>query len=272
MNIKGARILIIGASSGIGLALSMALARKGAALALASRKFNRLKGLAKDIGSAFPHSPAPFALSCDVTKRETVRSLISECIKQWGGIDVLINCAGISVYGEIERTARDDFQSVMDVNFFGVIDCMSEVIPYMKKLGKGMIVNIASLAAIRGVPYLSTYCASKAALAAVSQSLRAELSKKGVSIMIVYPDYTQTNIFKNEKKVGGARRPSGPYMPALRVAETIVGAIENEQRDLFLSLRGRALSLCQGAFPWLVDKVMQKIASELKNNKGVCNG
>lgn len=272
MKIEDSRILITGASSGIGLALSTALARKGAVLALTSRSHDQLKEVAKEIRSAFPYIQTPIVIPCDVTIRESVQRLIQECINRLGSIDVLINNAGVSVYGNTERTTPEDFRSVMAVNFFGALHCMLEVIPGMKRQGRGLIVNIASLAAHHGVPYLGAYCASKAALVAVSQSFRAELSKSSVSIMIVYPGYTQTNIFKNEKKVGGAHRPRGPYVSPSKVAEAIVRAIENEKRDLFLSLKGRALALFQGLLPGLVEKTMQRIASELKDKKEVCNG
>jgi len=272
MRIEGKRVLITGASSGIGLALTTVLARNGAVLALTSRRSDRLREVAKEIGSAFPHIPTPLAIPCDVAKKESVRKLIKDCTNHLGGIDVLINNAGISVYGDTERTSLEDFHSVMDVNFFGALHCMLEVIPDMKKQGKGIIVNIASVAAKHGVPYLAAYCASKAALVALSQSLRAELSKKGILIMIVYPGYTQTNIFKNEKKVGGAHRPPGPYVSASKVAEAIVRAIKAKKRDLFLSLEGRTLALFQELLPWLVENTMQRIASKLRDKKEVFNG
>lgn len=272
MEIKGKRVLITGASSGIGLALSTVLARKGAVLALTSRRFYRLQELAKEIASAFPRIPTPLIISCDIANRESIDRLIDGCVNELGGIDILINNAGISVYGATERTTSEDFHSVMAVNFFGALHCMLEVIPDMKRLGEGLIVNIASLAAIHGVPYLGAYCASKAALVAISQSLRAELSKSGVSIMIVYPGYTQTNIFRSEKKVGGAHRPEGPYVPAAKVAEAIVRAIEAGERDLVLSSVGRALTLSQGLLPRLVDRAMERIASRLRDEEEESHG
>ena len=272
MKIKGRSILITGASSGIGLSLSTLLARKGAILVLTSRRIERLKEVADEIGSAFPYTPTPLAIQCDVANRDSVCRLIKSCVNHLGGIDILINNAGISVYGDTERTTLKEFHSVMEVNFFGALHCMLEVIPLMKRQGKGLIVNIATVAAKHGVPYMGAYCASKAALVAVSQSLRAELSKSGISIMIVYPGYTKTNIFKNEKKVGGAHRPSGPYTTASKVAEAIVRAIEGEKRDLVLSPGGKALTLFQGLLPWLVEKAMERIASELRDKEEVSNG
>jgi short-subunit dehydrogenase len=269
MQVEGKRVLITGASSGIGSALASVLARKRATLVLTSRRHDRLEEVAKRIADAFPHSPTPLALPCDVTDRENVRGLAERCVDHLAGIDIWINNAGISVYGDTEKTTMDDFHSVMSVNFFGAVHCMLEVIPLMKRQGEGLIVNIASVAAKHGVPYLGVYCASKAALEAVSQSLRAELSGTGVSIMLVYPGYTQTDIFRNEKNVGGGRRPRGPFAPASKVAEAIVRAMEREKHDLVLTLEGRALALLSGLLPRLVGRSMAKLAAKLRDTHTV---
>jgi short-subunit dehydrogenase len=115
-----------------------------------------------------------------------------------------------------------------------------------------------------GVPYLGAYSASKAALVALSQSLRAELWQSGVSIIIVYPGYTQTAFFDHEKKVGGARRPRGPFMSPDKVALAILNAIIHGKEDLVLSLEGKALSFSQRFLPWLVDIGMARIAQKLR--------
>ena len=269
--IKGSRILITGASSGIGRATAFELAGKGAKLAIASRRLDPLRSVADEIKDAFPDIPAPFALPCDISDKENVSRVVKSCVGHFGGIDILINNAGIGVYGNTEMTTLEDFRSVMEVNFFGSIRCILEVLPLMKKAGKGLIINIASVAAKHGVPYLGAYSASKAALAALSQSLRAELAKSGISIMIVYPGYTQTEFFKNEKKVGGARRPAGPYASAKKVAKAIVKAIESERQDLVLSLEGKALTFSQSLMPWLVEKAMERIAYRLRDKREVLN-
>ncbi|MCK4431162.1 MAG: SDR family oxidoreductase [Candidatus Aminicenantes bacterium] len=265
--IKGSRVLITGASSGIGKAMAFELADRGAKLAITSRRFNNLRKVAEDIGYAFPDLPAPIVIPCDVTGMENVERLVKSCVDHFGGIDILINNAGIGVYGDTERTTLDDFHLVMEVNFFGAVNCVLEVLPLMKKNGKGLIVNIASVAAKHGVPYLGAYSASKAALVALSQSLRAELSNSDISIMIVYPGYTQTDFFAKEKKVGGAHRPPGPYTSVQKVAKTIVRAIESEKQDLVLSLEGKALTFSQSLMPWLVERAMERIAYKLRDKK-----
>ncbi|MFX0195501.1 MAG: SDR family oxidoreductase [Candidatus Hodarchaeota archaeon] len=264
MKIAGKKILITGASSGIGLALAKELISREAKLALVSRSEERLDKALIEIKTSYPRMPAPVSMVCDVTNRESVSQLVEDCRKLLGDIDILINNAGIGVYGVTDKTSIEDFRSVMEVNFFGAINCTLQMLPYMKSKGTGLIVNIASVAAMHGVPYLSAYSASKAALVAFSQSLRAELKDKRISIMIVYPGYTQTDFFKHEKKVGGARRPPGPYRPAKQVAQAIVKAIESDKEDVVLSIEGKILSITKKLIPKLVDQAMQRIALQLQ--------
>ena len=268
---KGSRVLITGASSGIGKAVAFEFARRGARLTLASRSIDTLKNAAEEIISAFPDVLHPLIAQCDVTRRQDVKRMVEETIRRFEGIDVLINNAGAGVYGNAEFTTLEDFRSVMEVNFFGAVQCMMEALPFLKRAEKGLIINITSVAAMHGVPYLGAYGASKAALAVFSQSFRAELKENGVSLMIVYPSYTQTEFFENEKKVGGARRPSGPYASPPKVAKAIVRAAESGKRNLVLSLEGKALAFSQGIFPRLVEMAMDRIAYKLREKQEVFN-
>ncbi len=265
--IQGKRVLITGSSSGIGKALAFALAKKGAVLALAARRAECLENVAADINTAFSHLPMPLVFPCDVAIRENVSRLIETSIQQMGGIDILVNNAGIGVYGNTEKTSISDFRSIMDVNFFGSVHCILEVLPHMKRKGQGHIVNIASVAAKHGVPYLGAYGAGKAALVALSQSLRAELSGSGISVVVAYPGYTQTEFFDKEKRVGGGRRPPGPYVSPEIVAKSIIRGIEKNRHEIVLSIEGKVLSSIQGILPRLADKAMARIAHRLREPK-----
>lgn len=267
MRIDGKHVIVTGASSGIGRALAVSLAARGAALTVAARREDELKKLAGEIVERFPSAPRPVVVRCDVASPADVSWLIGGAIERLGVVDALINNAGVSVYGGAERTRAEDLSAVMSVNFFGAMNCMREVLPFMTRRESGLIVNVASVAALFGVPYLSAYCASKAALVAASQSLRAELAGSGVRIMIVYPGYTATEIFERETNVGGARRPSGSYAPANQVAEAIVRGIERDARDLVLTSRGRALYVLRGIAPSVVERALTKLARELRDKE-----
>lgn len=270
--INGERVILTGASSGIGKAIAIELARKGARIILTSRQIDLLETVAKEIKSTIPGATLPLAIACDVRDREQVRRVVHFCAEHFGGVDILINGAGMGVYGVFEKTSLEDFRFQMEVNFFGSLHFILEVLPFMKDAGKGLIVNISSLAAKQGIPYLAAYGASKAALAILGQSLHAELAEKGISVLTVYPGYTETDFFKKEKKVGGARRPDGPYTSPQKVAKAIVAAIEREKSELVLTLEGKTLVFCQSLMPWLVRRTMERIASHLREEKEVYDG
>ena len=265
--IEGKKVLITGASSGIGKALSLECAARGAVLALTARTKARLMETRDEIRAVFPYAAAPLIFPCDVSNKMDMDRLIESCEKKMGGIDVLINNAGIGVYGSIERTIPEDYSSIMSVNFLGAVHCILGILPIMQKAGEGLIVNISSVAALYGIPYLGAYSASKAALSAFCQSLRAELASEKVRVMLVYPGYTQTDFFKNEKKVGGGLRPPGPYASPQRGARAIVKAIEKNTRDLVLSLEGKALYCVRSLFPGLVQGAMLRLTKKLKETK-----
>jgi len=272
VKIDGKRVILTGASSGIGKAIAFELARKGARLVLTSRQCDLLEKVGQEIKYTFPEVNPPLPIACDVINRDQVRGVIHFCVAHFGGVDILINGAGIGVYGACEKTSLEDFRSQMEVNFFGPVHFILEALPLMKEAGKGLIVNISSLAAKHGVPYLAAYGASKAALATLGQSLHAELVRSGISVLNVYPGYTETDFFKKEKKVGGARRPNGPYTSPQKVAETVVAGIEKKKRELILTVEGKALILCQSLMPWFVQKTMERFAHDLRDEKEVLDG
>jgi len=271
-DVGGQRALITGASSGIGKAIAFELARKGARVVIASRRFDVLETVVEEIKDTFPEAVPPLAIDCDVTNREDVRKVIDFCADHEGGIDILINNAGIGVYGECEKTSLEDVQSLMEVNFFGPVRFILEVLPMMKEAKQGMIVNISSVAAKHGVPYLGAYGAAKAALAVLGQSLRAELADSGVSVLTVYPNYTQTDFFRKEKNVGGAHRPHRPYASSEKVAKAVVAGIEKQKHELILSTEGKALVLFQSFIPWIVRKSMERTARQLRSERSGGDG
>jgi short-subunit dehydrogenase len=267
MTLYGKCVLVTGASSGIGLELARVLAGRGVRLALASRSRERLARLSEELASSNPGIRTPLAVACDVRDTDSVRRCIGAAVETLGTIDVIVNNAGVSVYGETEKTAEEDYRVLMETNLLGPVRMMLETLPFMKRQGGGLFVNVASVAALHGVPYLGAYGASKAALVAVSQSIRAELAGSGIDVMLVYPDYTESGIYEHEKKVGGAHRPTRPYAPAGDVAERIVKAVESGAHDLILSRRGRLLAALDGLLPSIVEREMRKIAEELRGDE-----
>ena len=263
MRIEHSRILITGASSGIGKSLAFELARRGARLILTARNHDRLHHVEDEINRRFTNTTA-HAIACDVSHTAGTRHLAQACIDRWCGLDILINNAGIGLYGETEKTTTDDLRSVFETNVLGAMNTMSATLPLLRESGKGMIVNISSVAALYGIPYLGAYGASKAALAAISQSLRAELARDDISVLVAYLDYTESGIFTAEKKTGGAHRPPGPYTPADQVACSVIRAIELEKRKMVNSFRGRTLTLARDIAPRFVYRSMFNLSEALR--------
>ncbi len=264
MRLEGKRTVITGASSGIGRSLALRVAENEGVPVLLARRPNELARVADEIRRRFPRGPEPLVAVCDIRDRVGVSRVLHSVYDRLGGIDILVNNAGISLYGLTSRTRPEDFGELLDVNLLGPLHATLEVLPWMLARGDGLIVNVASAAALYGVPYLGAYGASKAALATFGQSLRAELRGTGVRVMNVYPGYTRTEIFAREKRLGGARRPTGNYAPPERVASSIVRAMASGRVEVTLSLEGRGLACMSRFAPRLLDLILGRLASRLR--------
>jgi NAD(P)-dependent dehydrogenase (short-subunit alcohol dehydrogenase family) len=189
MEINSRRVLITGASRGLGRALVFAFAKAGAREVLAGARkaedLDELKSLALEIGAAI----TPIKL--DVTSDDDVNAA-----KQVGVIDILVNNAGVAGYGNPVSMNFEDAEREMDVNYFGALRMTRALAPAMIERGEGMIVNVATAFAKINLPLVATYCASKAALLSLGQALRAYLGDKGVRVMTVMPTTIDTDMSK----------------------------------------------------------------------------
>jgi short-subunit dehydrogenase len=187
MNIQGRRVLITGASRGLGRALAFAFAEAGAGEVLAGgRKVEDLESLKIDahkIGAAI----TPIKL--DVTVDEDIQAAAGQ-----GPVDILINNAGVASYGDPLQMNFADAAREMDVNYFGALRMARALAPAMIEQQRGMIVNVATAFAKVNLPLVGTYCASKAALLSLGQALRAYLSDQGVHLMTVMPTTIDTDM------------------------------------------------------------------------------
>ena len=189
MQIEGRRVLITGASRGLGHALAFACANAGAREVIAGARkpedINRLKSEAAAIGA--PIMPTKL----DVTIDDDVNAAA-----QLGFIDILVNNAGVAGYGNPLRMNFDDAVREIEVNYFGALRMARALAPAMIERGAGMIVNVATAFAKVNLPLVGTYCASKAALLSLGQALRAYLADKGVHVMTVMPTTIDTDMSK----------------------------------------------------------------------------
>ena len=179
------RTVITGGSSGLGLALALALAEEGDELVLIARNLAKLEAAAAEIRAAVTGTRVSY-YSVDVSDSQALQDTFEDIIEQIGGIDLLINSAGILREARFEDTTEATFRETFDINLFGVINCCRAALPSLKE-NSGTIVNIASMASHAGVYGYSAYCASKHALKGFTESLYFELKPQGVRIQLICP-------------------------------------------------------------------------------------
>jgi len=251
-------IVITGASSGIGAATAVRMAREGAKIALCARNEERLDKVAALVKEA---GGKPFKYVLDVSDRSAVQKVFSHIKRDCGGMDVVINNAGIGYIGPVETMSEADMRRVMDVNFFGVINCTQAAIPHMKGNAGGLIVLVSSILGKRAMPSYGVYSASKFAVAGLSEALRLELAEYGIKVLLVCPTATDTGFFDNAGWDGKASRQlRGPVvMTAEAVAEQVYRSLVSNRRECVLSLPARLFHWLNFFCPSLVDFVVKRI-------------
>jgi 3-dehydrosphinganine reductase len=180
------RILITGGSSGLGLALATALAARGDTVALLARDAKKLEQAAAGIRAATPGAVV-FTTATDVQDVPSLRHAIDTLAGQMGGIDILVNCAGILREGYFESLRESAHHEVMAINYFGALNAIRATLPQLKRSMHARIVNIASVAGLPGVFGYTAYCAAKHALVGLSEALRYELAPQGITVQLVCP-------------------------------------------------------------------------------------
>jgi NAD(P)-dependent dehydrogenase (short-subunit alcohol dehydrogenase family) len=189
MDFNGRSVVITGGSRGLGLLVARQFAAEGARITLAARDESELERAREELASR----GADVAIAvCDVGRRDQADGLIREVIERTGGIDVLINNAGVIKVGPLEHMHTADFDEAMAVHFWGPLHTMLAAIPVMRRRGGGRIVNVSSIGGRIGIPHLAPYCASKFALTGLSDSVRAELAKDNIAVTTVCPGLMRT--------------------------------------------------------------------------------
>jgi short-subunit dehydrogenase len=252
-SIAGSRILITGASQGIGRALALAAAARGARVLAAARSEPLLRELAEQARASGGTLETVVA---DVTGPDDRQRLIDAAVRCFGGLDVLVNNAGIGATGHFAEVSPDRLRQIMEVNFFGLTETTRACLPLLKAGNQPAIVNISSIAGKRGIPARSEYSASKFAVQGFSEALRAELAKDGIDVLVVCPGLTQTNFSKNmlEQKA----RLQMDHMRGMTsegVADATLRAIEHGRDEVCLTFQGKLMVLVSRFFPRLADRI-----------------
>ncbi|MBN3522017.1 3-ketoacyl-ACP reductase [Algoriphagus lutimaris] len=184
ISLKGKTAIITGGSRGLGKAIALQLAQEGVNIGITGRNEGKLKTVAEEV-KAFGVKAAFAAF--DVSSEAEVKKGIDALVTELGGVDILINNAGIGKIGTLEEMSSEDWQQVIQTNLFGVYYAAMAVYPYLKEKEEGDIVNVASTAGLKGGAHMSAYAASKAAVISLSQSMMAEWRKQNIRVITLTP-------------------------------------------------------------------------------------
>ena len=255
--LAASRVAITGASSGIGRALAEALAAERARLVLNARREEKLRELADRLAAA--GCQVELVLG-DVTDPAVRQSIIDRAHSAFGGLDVLVNNAGIGALGRFDEADSERLRQIMEVNFFALVELTRLALPLLKAGRQPLVVNVASILGQRGIPLSSEYCASKFAVRGFSESIRAELTKNGVDVLVVSPGTTETEFFSSVIERRGPvpwaeRRGQSPEA----VARRTVRAMRHGRHEIIPNLQGRILCWLNRAAPRLVDAIMARL-------------
>jgi short-subunit dehydrogenase len=250
-------VVVTGGSDGIGKALIASLVNSGAKIATCGRNTQKLENLKTD----FPDASL-LTFNADVSNHQSVKNFFDTILNHYGKIDILINNAGISMRAEMEEVDVEVYKKVMDINFMGAIYCTKLALPSILE-NKGSIVNISSIAGFRGLPGRGGYSASKFALNGWTESLRTELLKKHVHVMLACPGFTQSNIRNNALNHAAMAQQESPLdeeqlMSAETCAKHILKAIVRKKRTLILDTQGLKTIWLNKFLPGLTDRLVYR--------------
>jgi short-subunit dehydrogenase len=250
--------IITGASSGIGKALANACIQSNNFVTIAARNKEKLMTTFNELDKINPghvHS-----IVADVSNEEDCKKIISQTIDKFGKIDILINNAGISMRAMFNELHLDVIRSLMNINFWGTVYCTKYALPYIVAQ-KGSIVAISSIAGLAPLPARTGYSASKAAIQGFLNTLRVEMLKTGIHILVVAPGFTASNIRNTALTADGSAQGETPrdedkMMTAHEVAKKILNAIDKRKSTLILTTQGKLTVLLYKFFPKLTDKII----------------
>lgn len=248
--------VVTGASAGIGRATALALAREGVAVVVGARRAGRLDALVQAITDAGGRATA---VPCDVTSDQDVQTLIDTALLRYGRLDIVVCNAGAGLCGTADAISIAEMTRLMDVNYHGTYRTIHCALPILRRQGSGHLIVVSSIVGRRGVPDMSTYCATKFAQVGLVESLRAELHGSGIHTTVVYPVATDTEFREVMARASGvATRGAGPMQSADVVARAIVGAVRRPVAEVYPYRPAKGLAVLTAIMPGTIDFVMKR--------------
>jgi short-subunit dehydrogenase len=258
--LDGKRIIVTGASSGIGRELARQLAAHQCRIVINARRGEKLEQLAVEMSQT---GATVVTVVGDITSPDIREELVSQCLDRFGGVDIVVNNAGIGAIGDFAAASAHRLQRVMEVNFFAPAELTRLAIPHLLAGVSPLIVNVSSVLGHRAVPMKSEYCASKFALHGWSDALRAELASQGIDVLLVSPSTTDSEFFDNviENSKGTYSKMSSAKSPA-EVARRTVRAMQRGNHEIILSWSGWGLVWLDRLFPAIADRLVARYGND----------
>ncbi len=262
--LSGCRAIVTGASSGIGWAMAVELAKRQSELLVTARCAEKLDQLVGEItnlgGRAIP-------VPGDLTDESLRERLVTRARMEWGGLDLLINNAGVGAIGPFLEADPGRLRRVMEINFFAPAELTRLAAPLLQNGHQPLIVNIGSVLGHRAVPFKVEYCASKFAMHGFSDALRSELEASGIDLLLVSPSTTNSeflgSLLAGERSEGALRG-----MSPTRVVRQAIRAMKNGRDEVILSAGGKLLVWSDRLFPTLVNRAIARYANRRRASRG----
>lgn len=260
-NLTGLRVLVTGASQGIGKAIAEAAAAKGMKVLASARSVDLLNQLAESVRKA---GQTLEVVQADVATDEGRNAMVRAAKEKFGGLDVLINNAGIGATGHFADSSPEVLRSIIETNFFGTVETTRACLPLLMEGTTPAVVNVSSILGRRAIPGRSLYCASKFAVEGWTQAIRGEFARFNIDVITVNPGLTQTNFSQNmlEKKA----KQSLDHMRGMtseEVALETLNALAKGKKTVNLTFQGKALLFANRFFPGLIDRIAKKKVRKL---------
>lgn len=250
MSFLGKTVVVTGASSGIGRSLVLAFAAKGANVVAGARRIEVLE-------AEFGTMENVLSVGCDVSDEGQCKNLIDKAVERFGGVDVLVNNAGLSMRALFDRVDLGVLRRLMEVNFWGTVYCTKYALSYIEQR-RGSLVGVSSVAGYHGLPGRTGYSASKFAMQGFLETVRIENLKKGIHVMVVAPGFTESNVRFSALTADGSAQGVSPRAETKmatsdQVAARIVKGVGRRRRELLMDFDGRATSILRLFAPRLLD-------------------